>query len=130
MVYIYINILLTKFQSYFRFIGVLVYSSRWNHFWQINKTLALVLTYIYSCINPVALYFLSSTFHHFYNRYLCFWTNIICSKRYLSTRRETQESSTPNDYRRRSSSTNNTMTTMPYELNRIKIPKYIQQQSP
>jgi len=131
--YWYINLLL-KTSSYlfiyFRFIGVLVYSSNWNHFWQINKTLALVLTYIYSCINPFALYFLSSTFRHFYKRYLCFWTNTTCcSKRHLTIRRCTQESTTHNDYRR-SSSANNTITTNYYDLKRLKAPTYFQQQSP
>jgi hypothetical protein len=115
---------------YFRFIGVLVYSSHWNHFWQINKTLALVLTYAYACINPIALYFLSSTFRHFYKRYLCFWTNTTCcSKRYLTARRRTQDSATPNDHQH-SSSGDNTTTTIYFELNRIKTPNYFRQQSP
>ncbi|CAF1006132.1 unnamed protein product, partial [Didymodactylos carnosus] len=60
------------------YIGVIIYHSKWNYFWHINKTTALLLSYIYSCINPFALYFLSSTFRHFYNRYLFFWTNISC----------------------------------------------------
>jgi hypothetical protein len=109
---------------FLRFIGVLVYSSNWNHFWQINKTLALVLTYIYCCINPFALYFLSSTFRHFYKRYLCFWRNInCCPKAYLTTRRHTRESALINDYRRRSSGSN-TASTVYYDLNRIKHPNY------
>ena len=62
----------------FRFIGVIVYSARWNHFWQFNKTVALILSYVYSCINPFALYFLSSTFRHFYNRYIFFWKSDSC----------------------------------------------------
>ncbi|CAF5226969.1 unnamed protein product, partial [Rotaria magnacalcarata] len=37
------------------FIGVLVYSAPWNHYWQFNKTLALIFSYTYSCINPFAL---------------------------------------------------------------------------
>jgi hypothetical protein len=125
------NLLLTNSSfMYFRFIGVLVYSSRWNYFWQINKTLALILTYIYSCINPFALYFLSSTFRHFYKRYLCFWTNTTCClERHLTIRRRTQESTTPNDYRH-SSSANNTITTNYYDLSRLKAPNYFQQQSP
>ncbi|CAF0887354.1 unnamed protein product [Rotaria sp. Silwood1] len=105
------------------FIGVLVYSSGWNHFWQINKTIALILTNIYSCINPFALYFLSSTFRHFYKRYLCFWSNKTCCSQRRSIkytqRRRTQELITNSDYKRRSSVNNTTMTVY-YELNRIK----------
>ncbi|CAF2374320.1 unnamed protein product [Rotaria sp. Silwood2] len=115
------------------FIGVLVYSSKWNHFWQINKTVALILTYIYSCINPFALYFLSSTFRHFYKRYLCFWSNKTCCSRRHSIkhtqRRRTQELMTNSDYKRRSSANNTTMTVY-YELNRIKTSNYSPQLRP
>ncbi len=104
----------------FRFIGVLVYSSRWNHFWQINKTLAFVLMYIYSCINPFALYFLSSTFRHFYQRYLCFWKHTAyCSK--TSQRRTRESAASIHDPGRRSSATH-TITTVYYDLNRVKTP--------
>lgn len=111
---------------FFRFIGVILYSASWNHFWQLNKTLALVLSYTYSCINPFALYFLSSTFRHFYKRYLFFWTNttwLCCSKKHQNNhieRRRTGETVTVSESIRRSS-TNNT-TSVYYDLNRIKTP--------
>ncbi len=107
----------------FRFIGVIVYSSRWNHFWQFNKTLALILSYIYSCINPFALYFLSSTFRHFYKRYLFFWTNTSCC--YSKTdqvktiqQRRTGEPTTLSDYTHRASANN--VSTIYYDLNRTR----------
>ncbi|CAF1089660.1 unnamed protein product [Rotaria magnacalcarata] len=115
------------------FIGVLVYARKWNHFWQTNKTLALILTYIYSCINPFALYFLSSTFRHFYKRYLCFWSNkTCCSQRNLiehKQRRRTQELMTTSETKR-CSSVNNTTTTVYYDLNRIKTSNFSQQLRP
>ena len=124
-----------QIHDFYWFVGVLVYASPWNHFWQINKTLAMVLTYVYSCINPIALYFLSSTFRHFYKRYLCFWTHTnCCSKVLLTIRRPTQESMSINDYRRRSSggggggggggAAGNTITTIYFDVNRIKLPNY------
>lgn len=39
-------------------------------FWFIFKTISICLTYAYSCVNPYALYFLSSQFRKHYNRYL------------------------------------------------------------
>ncbi len=112
-----------------RFIGVIVYTARWNHFWQFNKTLALILSYIYSCINPFALYFLSSTFRHFYKRYLFFWTNTssCCSKSRgfnINQRRRTGETTTVSDYQRRSSANN--VTSIYYDLNRMKNPNSYQ----
>ncbi len=103
---------------------MIVYSSHWNHFWQFNKTLALILSYIYSCINPFALYFLSSTFRHFYKRYLFFWTNTSCcysngdDQVKNSQRRRTGEVTTLTEYTRRSSTNN--MSTIYYDLNRMK----------
>ena len=90
---------LSFFFSLLRFIGVLVYSCRWNYFWQINKTLALVLSNIYSCINPFALFFLSSTFRHFFKRYLCCWTksnysSSTTSIEFTQTRRRCRREST------------------------------------
>jgi len=121
---------------FLRFIGVIIYSARWNHFWQFNKTLALILSYIYSCINPFALYFLSSTFRHFYKRYLFFWTNTSCccssSKSHHvnnKQQRRTGEANTISEYTRRSSANN--VTTIYCDLNRMKTPNiYQQQQSP
>ena len=120
--------------SFLRFIGVILYSANWNHFWQFNKTLALILSYIYSCINPFALYFLSSTFRHFYKRYLFFWTNTSCccgSKKHRMSqieRRRLGETATVSEYTRRSSANN---ATIYYDLNRMRNPTLYQQtQSP
>ncbi|CAF1133520.1 unnamed protein product, partial [Didymodactylos carnosus] len=104
------------------YIGVIVYHSKWNYFWHINKTAALLLSYIYSCINPFALYFLSSTFRHFYKRYLFFWTNISCiyyccgKKKGIEEESSTIGTSTTNSDRRRSS--NNTTTIINLKLNK------------
>jgi hypothetical protein len=95
---------------------VLVYSSSWNNYWQINKTIALTLTYIYSCINPFALYFLSSTFRHFYKRYLCFCVHRHTIKH--QQRRPTRDLTSSHQYR--SSLTNTPTTTVYYDLNRVK----------
>lgn len=129
-----------QIHDFYWFVGVLVYASPWNHFWQINKTLAMVLTYVYSCINPIALYFLSSTFRHFYKRYLCFWTHTnCCSKAFLigRRRRRTRESVSINDFRRRSSGGGgggggggHTITTIYFDVNRIKYPNNSLRQSP
>jgi hypothetical protein len=45
-----------------------------SHFLQVFKITGFCLTFINSCINPFALYFLSSQFRKYYNRYLfcCF----------------------------------------------------------
>lgn len=42
----------------------------YNMFWHVFKITSFCLTYIYSCVNPYALYFLSSQFRKYYNRYL------------------------------------------------------------
>lgn len=113
-----------------RFIGVLVYSAPWNHYWQFNKTLALILSYIYSCINPFALYFLSTTFRHFYKRYLFFWTNTsCCAKGHLThqTRRHRAgDLLTMSEYQRNSSVNN--VSTYYYDLNRAKNSSFHQTQ--
>ncbi len=112
--------------SYVRFIGVLVYSSRWNLFWQINKTIGLILTYVYSCINPFALYFLSSTFRHFYKRHLCFWSNRkFSSKKHLVIyeQRHPIRELTSTSHCQRPSSIHNSRTIY-YDINRIKTSKY------
>ncbi|CAF0757374.1 unnamed protein product [Rotaria sp. Silwood1] len=113
------------------FIGVIVYSARWNHFWQFNKTLALIFSYIYSCINPFALYFLSTTFRHFYKRYLFFWTNrsCCCSKDDLANqtqRRRTGDMITLSEYQRQSSANN--VSSIYYDLNRMKNSNFSQRQ--
>lgn len=102
---------------------MIVYSAGWSHFWQLNKTIALILSYVYSCINPFALYFLSSTFRHFYKRYLFFWTQTSCcySKGHPGKklrRCRTGEMTTLTEYPHRSST--NTMSSIYYDLNRIK----------
>ena len=39
-------------------------------FWYVFKTVGYCLTYVYACVNPYALYFLSSHFRKYYNRLL------------------------------------------------------------
>jgi gastrin-releasing peptide receptor len=39
-------------------------------FWHVFKITAFCVSYVYSCVNPYALYFLSSQFRKYYNRYL------------------------------------------------------------
>lgn len=117
-----------------RFVGVIVYSSPWNHFWQFNKTLALIFSYTYSCINPFALYFLSSTFRHFYKRYLFFWTHLSCCSakgRFAEGvhRRRAADTGAASDFHHRSSANN--LTSFYYDMNRTKnSTMYPQQQSP
>jgi 7 transmembrane receptor (rhodopsin family) len=43
----------------------------YNMFWHIFKIAAFCLSFINSCVNPFALYFLSRQFRHYYHRYLC-----------------------------------------------------------
>ena len=115
-----------------RFIGVIVYSAQWNHFWQFNKTLALILSYVYSCINPFALYILSSTFRHFYKRYLFFWTYEYCctsnnALNRITRARRARETLTFSDCPGRFSVNN--VSSMFSDLNRLKAPTYFQHQS-
>lgn len=117
------------FNDRFRFIGVIVYSAQWNHFWQFNKTLALILSYVYSCINPFALYILSSTFRHFYKRYLFFWTYDSCgtsnnSLGHATRGRRTGETLTFSDCPGRFSTNN--VSSIFNDLNRLKAPTYFQ----
>ncbi|KAJ8315553.1 hypothetical protein KUTeg_007703 [Tegillarca granosa] len=44
-----------------------------NDFWHIFKVTGYCLTYIYACVNPFALYFLSGQFRKYYNKYLFCW---------------------------------------------------------
>jgi gastrin-releasing peptide receptor len=56
-----------------RHISILAYyhsDAEFNMFWHVLKITSYCLTYIYSCVNPYALYFLSSQFRKYYNRYL------------------------------------------------------------
>lgn len=43
-------------------------------FWHIFKIFGFCMSFLNSCVNPIALYFLSNQFHKYYNRYLfcCF----------------------------------------------------------
>ncbi|XP_076079754.1 neuropeptide CCHamide-2 receptor-like [Mytilus galloprovincialis] len=41
-----------------------------TEFWMIFKVVSICFMYAYSCVNPYALYFLSSQFRKYYNRYL------------------------------------------------------------
>ena len=43
----------------------------YNLFWHIFKIISFCLTYVNSCLNPLALYFLSRQFRNYYNQYLC-----------------------------------------------------------
>ena len=52
----------------------------YNDFWHIFKIIGFCLCFINSCVNPLALYFLSNQFRSYYNRYLfCF-----CARRIKS----------------------------------------------
>ncbi|XP_063859965.1 neuropeptide CCHamide-1 receptor-like [Scylla paramamosain] len=49
---------------------------RYNDFWHVMRILGFCLSFINSCINPIALYCISGTFRKQYNRYLfccCCW---------------------------------------------------------
>ncbi|KAL4221768.1 7 transmembrane receptor (rhodopsin) [Mactra antiquata] len=69
-----------------RHISILIHhfsGIEFNMFLHVFKITSFCLTYIYSCVNPYALYFLSSQFRKYYNRYLF----CCCPKQYgrLST---------------------------------------------
>ena len=42
-----------------------------NMFWHVFKIMGFCLSFINSCVNPLALYFLSRQFRRYYDRYLC-----------------------------------------------------------
>ncbi|KAH3724005.1 neuropeptide CCHamide-1 receptor-like isoform X1 [Dreissena polymorpha] len=46
------------------------FEPEYNMGWHVLKIASFCLTFIYSCVNPYALYFLSSQFRKYYNRYL------------------------------------------------------------
>ncbi|KAL8610080.1 hypothetical protein ACOMHN_045477 [Nucella lapillus] len=78
--------------------------SKYNHFWHYFKIMGFCLTFLNSCINPFALYFLSSQFRKYYKRYL------FCCFKKIYTRME--QSSTMHNFNstvRRASSTNTTI---------------------
>lgn len=87
------------------------------------------MSYVYSCINPFALYFLSTTFRHFYKRYLFFWTHKSCccaqghSDHQKTGRRAAEMTLT--EYPRNSSVNN--VATVYYDLNRTKSASFHQQ---
>lgn len=41
-----------------------------NMFWHVFKILAFCLSFVNSCVNPLALYFISRQFRRYYDRYL------------------------------------------------------------
>ena len=43
----------------------------YNMFWHVFKIVGFCLSFINSCVNPLALYLLSKQFRHYYNRYIC-----------------------------------------------------------
>ena len=44
--------------------------AEYNMFWHVFKIVAYCLSYVNSCVNPLALYFLSRQFRRYYDRYL------------------------------------------------------------
>ena len=44
--------------------------AEYNMFWHVFKILAYCLSFVNSCVNPLALYFLSRQFRRYYDRYL------------------------------------------------------------
>lgn len=45
-------------------------SVKYNEFWHVLRIVGFCLSFINSCINPIALYCISGTFRKYYNRYL------------------------------------------------------------
>lgn len=76
-----------------------------NEFWHVFKIMGFCLTFINSCVNPFALYFLSSQFRKYYNRYL-----FCCFKKLRYTRMEPSSTmQNLNSTVRRASSTNTSL---------------------
>ncbi|CAK9290550.1 unnamed protein product [Gordionus sp. m RMFG-2023] len=44
--------------------------NQYNYFWHSLKLLGFIFSYLNSCINPIALYFISNTFKKYFNYYL------------------------------------------------------------
>ncbi|CAH1407591.1 unnamed protein product [Nezara viridula] len=45
----------------------------YNNFWHIFRIVGFCLTFINSCVNPIALYWVSGTFRKYFNKYLLCW---------------------------------------------------------
>lgn len=43
----------------------------YNDFWHLFKLFGYVLTFVNSCLNPIALYFISGVFRSYFKMYLC-----------------------------------------------------------
>jgi len=47
--------------------------AEYNMFWHVFKIVAYCLSFVNSCVNPLALYFLSRQFRRYYDQYLFCW---------------------------------------------------------
>lgn len=65
----------------------------YSSFWHAWKILGYVLTFFNSCLNPIALYFISGVFRHQYQKYLCCCGKNNSERQYLSTFRTPPSSS-------------------------------------
>ncbi len=79
----------------------------YNLFWHVFKILGFCMSFINSCVNPLALYFLSRQFRHYYNRYL------FCCCKAKVTKRGQEEFSTMYKYNSTVRRTSTTMTMLP-----------------
>jgi bombesin-like receptor 3 len=60
----------------------------YNHFWHLLRIVGFVLTFTSSCLNPIALYFVSGVFRKHFQRYLCgFVCFVFCCARLMSDKR-------------------------------------------
>ncbi|KAK9500767.1 hypothetical protein O3M35_001965 [Rhynocoris fuscipes] len=73
--------------------------SEYNHFWHAYRIIGFCLSYLNSCINPIALYCVSKAFRKHFNRYLLCWfvrsspvDEISMNHIYSSTRNHRQSS--------------------------------------
>ncbi len=57
----------------------------YNAFWHIFRIVGFCLSFINSCINPIALYFVSGTFRKYFDEYLFSWCKRRGARRYGST---------------------------------------------
>lgn len=57
----------------------------YNEFWHYFRIVGFCLSFINSCINPIALYFVSGTFRKYFDDYLFSWCKKKNSRRYGST---------------------------------------------
>lgn len=65
----------------------------YSSFWHAWKILGYVLTFFNSCLNPIALYYISGVFRLQYQRYLCCCGKNVPQRNYLSTFRTHPSSS-------------------------------------